>query len=195
MHKCPNCNRSVAETKFSPKIYPNTLCRDCDNERAREYRKSFDGMRMSMYSQMIKNSNDRKMELPNFSREELFVWLSNNGYDSKYEHYVNSGYKTNERPSIDRISDYLPYCFSNMQLMTWRENNQKAYKDRRDGNNTKQSKSILMYDLDGNFIKEAYSIQSLAREINCKASHICDVASGTRRKQVHGFTFKYKECA
>lgn len=194
MHKCPKCNRSVIETKFSPKIYPNTLCRDCDNERAREYRKSYDGMRMSMYSQMIKNSKDRGMDNPNFSRDELHIWLDNNGYAAMYLYYSKNGFKSSDRPSIDRIDDYLPYTFENMQLTTWKENNTKAYKDRVDGRNTKQSRAILVFDLSGNFVREGYSINSVARDIGCKASHICDVAQG-RRKQVHGFIFKYKEVA
>ena len=195
LHKCPNCNRSIAETKFSPKIYPNTLCRDCDNERAKEYRRSHDGMMMGMYSQMVKNSRDRKMEFPNFSKDELFTWLQNNNFDAIYNSYASNGYKSNDRPSIDRISDNLPYTFENMQLITWKENNDKAYKDRVEGRNIKQSRAILVFDLDGNFIKEGYSLHSVAREIGCRASHICDVASHKRRKQVYGFTFKYKDVA
>lgn len=192
MHKCPVCGRTPTETKFSPMIYPNTLCRDCDNERAKEYRKSYEGMKSTMYAQMVKNSRARNMDIPNFSKEELYTWLDSNGYKALYDAYVVAGYASNKRPSIDRIDDNVTYVFENMQLITWEENNLKAYKDRVEGRNNKQSKAIVAVDSTGAVVHEAYSINSLARTLGCRASHISDVLHGSR-KHVHGLTFKQKD--
>ena len=90
MHKCPSCNRSTDEAKFSPKVYPNTLCRDCDNKRAQEYRRSYDGMTKTMYNGMVKNSKDRRMALPNFTRDELCVWRGGSEGDAFKRHSCQS---------------------------------------------------------------------------------------------------------
>jgi hypothetical protein len=74
------------------------------------------------YSSIRFKSKRRGEDYPNFSKKELINWLLKNGIENKWILYIESGYDKNLKPSIDRINDYGIYEFSNMQLLTWREN-------------------------------------------------------------------------
>ena len=62
---------------------------------------------------------------------------------------------------------------------------------KKNGINTKDTRTILQYDLDGNFIKEWHSIRHAGRSLNILASNIWAVCNGNR-KTMGGFVFKYK---
>lgn len=114
---------------------------------------------------------------PNF--EELFI------------NWEKSGYKKDLIPSCDRLNDYKPYTLDNIQLMTWAENNQKGRDDIRNGINTKYSRAVIQYDLDGNFIAEYYSIRNACNINNLHNYPLIEVCKG-RRESYSGFIWKYK---
>lgn len=83
--------------------------------------KIYDAMR-------TRNRKNFDLELP-FSKEEFIQWLKTNYWEklnNMYQEYIDSGYDKYLCPSIDRINDYDSYCFPNMQLLTWRENDLKG---------------------------------------------------------------------
>ena len=57
--------------------------------------------------------------------------------------------------------------------------------------NTKRSKSILQYDLEGNFINEWPSTMEIERQLGCCNSHISACCRG-KRKTAYGFKWQYK---
>ena len=60
------------------------------------------------------------------------------------------------------------------------------------GNNTKKlCKSVLQYDLQGNFIKAYYGANEASRQTGISTSNICKCCR-KERKKTKGFVFKYK---
>lgn len=59
-------------------------------------------------------------------------------------------------------------------------------------NNPLKSKTILQYDLDGNFITEYISAHYAQRMLNIKASNICECCN-KKRKTAGGYIWKFKE--
>ena len=57
--------------------------------------------------------------------------------------------------------------------------------------NTKRSKSILQYDLEGNFINEWPSTMEIERQLGCCNSHISACCKG-KRKSAYGYKWRYK---
>lgn len=53
-------------------------------------------------------------------------------YYELYNNWVDSWYIKDLRPSIDRIDNYKWYSYDNIQLMTWKENNEKRLSDLRE---------------------------------------------------------------
>lgn len=65
----------------------------------------------------------------------------------------------------------------------------------RGGNNRvngKKSKTILQYDLQGNFIKEWPSIMEIERQLGYSIANICNCCKG-KFKQAYGYIWKYKD--
>jgi hypothetical protein len=56
---------------------------------------------------------------------------------------------------------------------------------------SKGTKSVLQYDLNGNFIKEWQSITKTSKDLNLSDSHISNVCKGKRNK-CGNFVWKYK---
>jgi len=149
-----------------------------------------------LYSSQKSNSNRRKYDLPNYTKEEFKEWLLKQGIKDLYNNWVNSNYNKTLKPSVDRLNDYLPYTFSNIQLITWGKNFKKGNDDRFNGINNKQSYSILCYNLKGVFIKEYNSLSIAARDLNILQSHIsrCIQDDNTNGKlhSVKNYTFRRK---
>ena len=126
------------------------------------------------------NKNKFNLLLP-FSKDEFKEWINNN-YKYKLENmlkdYKESNYKKDLCPSIDRIDDYKSYTFDNMQLITWKENNDKG---RISLKNKKQcsemakrvwSKKVIQKDLDGNVIATFNSTHDVERLLGYDSSLI-----------------------
>ena len=110
-----------------------------------------------------------------------------------YNEWVTSGYDKYAKPSLDRIDDYKGYSFDNIQLMTWGENDTKGSLDVRNGINNKHSKAVLQYDLNGNFIKEYYSMAQAERETGVSHSNISNVCQHKRYLITSGgYKWEYK---
>ena len=86
--------------------------------------------------------------------------------------------------------DKLNNRLDNFNLMTCKENNNWGTRNIRSA--LAQSKTVLQFDKNGNFIKEWPSINEAARITNMPASNIVRCCKG-RRKTHKGFIWKYKE--
>ena len=79
-----------------------------------------------VYSSVRYKSKRRGEKYPKFTKIDLINWLKENRIEKMWIDYIESGYNKGLKPSIDRINDYGIYEFSNMQLITWEENNVKG---------------------------------------------------------------------
>ena len=116
-------------------------------------------------------------------KQDNFVELFNN--------WKLSGYESRLKPSGDRLDDYKPYTFDNLQLITWGENSDKMHRDVKSGKNSKKSKACEQFTLDGVFIAEWVSLKEAARNNVATSAGISQCCKGLT-KQSGGYIWKYK---
>lgn len=197
--RCSKCNESKSLSEFSKdKKSKDGLayqCKECRNCHKKKYNQTEDGLLINMYNSQKGHSKKRGHKLPNYTKYELGIWCKSQKLWSKLLcDWVNSGYKTELIPSIDRLDDYKPYTLDNIQLMTWAENKAKGHKDRKEGRNNKQSKAVLQYTLNGEIIKEHYSIAHAVKNTGIHKGNIWSCCKGSRyRKTAGGYKWAYKK--
>lgn len=168
-------------------------CKKCKNNLAKEYNKTKLGLTSRMYYSQRHSCKKRNHKMPEYNREEFQNWVLNHHlFEELYNNWVESGYDKKLRPSIDRLDDYKSYTFDNIRLCTWHENNLKHYIDVKKGINNKTNKSVLQYDLDGNYINEYHSISYAARITKIRNADIQRACSGIY-KQAGGYAWEYSD--
>lgn len=146
-----------------------------------------------IYNSQKSTSKKRNHPPPTYTQEELKIWVfSQSKFHELYDNWVESGHDKWIKPSCDRTNDYLGYSLDRLQIMTWQENKDKFHTDQITGINNKRSKSVLQYDLNGNFIKEHYSTRRAGRELNIAQGHISTVCCG-KRNTAGGFIWRHKQ--
>lgn len=156
-----------------------------------KYRRTKKGVITQNYSIQLKSSKERGHNPPNYSNKELQSWaLMQPEFHIIYDIWVKNGYKTLERPSFDRLDDYKEYFFDNLRITDWKTNKNKGHSDIKNGINTKISKKVSQYSLDGKFIKTFPSVRIAAREINGSHGNISGVCTG-RYKSSYGYLWRY----
>jgi hypothetical protein len=95
------------------------------------------------------------------------------------------------RPSVDRIDDYVGYTLTNIQLMTWQENNTKSHSDRKIGKNKSQLRAVIQLNKDEAFVKEYHSVNQAARETGLRSTSIIQCCRGNN-KSSGGYLWRYK---
>jgi len=101
-----------------------------------------------VYSSARYKSKRRGEPYPSFTKQELIQWLIGMGVQSMWIEYVESGYDKNLKPSIDRLDDYGAYEFSNMRLVTWRDNlisGVNGKKHHKNSTNEQNKKAVILH--------------------------------------------------
>lgn len=102
-------------------------------------------------------------------------------------------------PQIDHIDDNKSNnCVNNLQWITNADNMAKAWrtgartieKTYKRGKDNKISKSVMQYDLEGNFIKQWYCIKDIERELKFHSGNIC-CCCRHKRPTAYGFKWEY----
>jgi len=160
-------------------------------ERVAKYRKTKKGIINQIYNNQKFVSKKRKMEAPKYTLKELREFmLKQSEFHTIYKKWEESGYKKELVPSIDRLDDYKGYSFSNIRITTWAINKQKGHNDIFNGINTKQSNTVVQYDLQMNKVSEYNSRNEAMRKTGIL--HISDVCNGNR-KTAGGYIWKYSK--
>ena len=95
---------------------------------SRNWNKGRIGLTGKMLRGMKVRSEKRGHEPPTFTLEELREWIfSQPNFDTLYDNWVASEYDRTLIPSCDRLDDDLGYSFSNIRLVTWKENYDKQH--------------------------------------------------------------------
>lgn len=159
-----------------------------------DYFKTKKGIISRMYHNQVKNSKKRGYELPSYTKEEFKTWINNqSNFDIIYDIWVENNYNKDFTPSIDRLDDYKPYSFNNIQLLTWKENNEKGKQDRKNGINNKLSKEVVQLNLEGIIVQIFPSVAIAAKTIGLKSyTNIADCCRG-ERKTAGGFKWKFND--
>jgi hypothetical protein len=167
------------------------FCKECNKSKTIKYQRTEKGLIYKIYEKQRVSSKKRKHNPPNYTKEELCEWvLSQDNFKNLYKNWVDSNYFTKLTPSIDRLDDYKPYTLNNIQVVTWEENLNKSYNDRKSGINNKGSKKVYQYSLEGDFIKEYYSVAEAFRQTEIR--HISEVCNDIY-KTTGGFKWSYEK--
>lgn len=128
----------------------------------------------------------------------MIVGLSKNGkVSAKYIHrLVAMAYIDNplNKPTVNhKDGNKKNNNIDNLEWTTYLENNIHSIKIlNRDTKNSSDSKSVLQYDLNGNFIKEYPSMREAERQTGiCGIDKVC--ANAKYRKTAGGYIWKYKK--
>lgn len=191
--KCSKCKKLKVLSNFNKnnasKSGLQEHCKLCIKKNSQ----TKEGLITSIYSTQKRNSRTRNHPLPTYDKNTLKEWLLKHPlFDKLFNNWKNSGYATMLRPSVDRKKDDLPYTLGNVQLMTWGNNQYKAYADRRSGKTITNHKSVIQYTEDGVFVAEFASARQAGRMTKMKHQKISLTCRGLY-KTAGGFRWKFKE--
>ena len=197
MKNCKRCKQLKALDAFS-KASANSdghshTCKPCVVDRNREYWRTPEGRMSQIYAIQTVSSKERGHPPPQYSRKELTVWAFNQGLVELVTAWADSGYSKDLAPSVDRLDDSKGYSFSNIRLVTWQENNEKMYADRKVCNRiTRQNRKVQQLDEVGNVLATFDSIAFAARSTGITRININDVCRGKKHcLTAGGFYWRY----
>jgi hypothetical protein len=153
------------------------------------YRRTQTGFLNNSYATQKRSCIEREHEKPQYTKQELKQWLeSNKDFTSIWKRWVESEYKTELKPSIDRLDSNKTYSLDNIQVVTWEENRRLG----RIYTTEKQRKSVLKRDIKtGSLLCEYLSINEACRQTGVDTSSITKNLKG-ERKTAGGYLWEYK---
>lgn len=189
---CLRCN-ITKEREFFPKREGESFCKQCKNELHKEWKRTKEGHATKLFYNQCYNSKRRNHPKPTYSKQEFIEWLfSNDDFHTMYDNWVDSGFKKDNSPSIDRADPSLGYSFENIQLMTWHDNNIKGRSEQYHGK--KKRMSVNKLSLDGEVLDTFPSMAEAGRvsQVDRKSiKHVCGGVLGT----AGGFRWEFAESA
>lgn len=193
--KCARCGEMVDVLLFNKHKKTNdglnSWCKPCMNTYIKERGKTKKGLVTSMYTHQRTSSKHRDHNPPNYSLSQLKDWVfSQPNFEVLYKEWVESGYDKWNKPSCDRIDDYKPYSFSNIRLVTWRENLDNCTEAVIARKNKKSLKPVNQFNLNGEFVKRFDSIIEAALEVGANSGKIVNVCKKDRLKTA-GYLWRY----
>ena len=204
MKTCTECNqdKSLKDFYSHPRINKTTgvsftytfpYCKECNSEKKRKLDRTRDGIVHTLYTSQVLHSKKRGHPAPTYTEAELKKWLHTHPkFEILFEQWETSGFDSKQKPSCNRLDDYAGYSLTNIELLTWRENNLAWARDSVAGKNRKISRPIQQFTLKGEFITEYISIQDASRKTNIAHSNIIKTCTGVRNA-AGGFIWKYSD--
>ena len=129
--------------------------------------------------------------MPNYSIDELIVWaMSSAVFHRLYYEWKKSNYDKWLKPSFDRLDDYKPYSFDNLQIVTWRDNDGKFKHDIKYGINNKQNKAVAQCLISGEMLAKYYSLRSAERLTGIPHGDISNCCNG-KNKSAGGYVWVF----
>ena len=151
-------------------------------ENTKKYQKTPKGVLNTIYRNQLTKQKRSGVKV-NYTYEEFKnKYLKNNKFLKLYNNWVKNNYLSDYKPSFDRIDNKKDYSFDNLQIITWKENNDKGRNERH--------KRVDMYDIDNNYIKTFNSIIEASKEVNIYKSNISACCKG-KLKTSAGYIWKY----
>ncbi len=162
-------------------------CKECRKRFLRSER----GLCKGLLSNQKTKSKKRGHPPPAYTEEQLFQWMvAQSTFQKLYTAWVDAGYETSLKPSIDRIDDYQPYTLNNINLTTTEYNINRYYADAIQGINTKTAIAVNQYTLDGVFVASHHSYKAAARFLgHNQIGNIRNVAEGLG-KTAYGYIWR-----
>ena len=146
------------------------------NTYMKQYYKTRRGRIGQIHKAQRHGSKVRGHPYPEYSVGELYDWANQHGYEALFAAWEASGFEKDLMPSTDRLDNSKGYSFDNMRLVTWKENRDQAYTDRKANILiTAQHVRIEQLHKDGRVLQIFDSIEAAARAVSGDSSNILKV--------------------
>lgn len=143
-----------------------------------------------IYIDQRKSSVRRNHEQPSYTEKELYQWVTSHvEFEALWNTWVESNYDRYLRPSIDRLNDDIPYRLSNIRLVTWGINYQKACEVDKTNKSILSSKPIQGTSLADGTKHTFISAGQAGRWVNGNPSNIGAVANEAIKQDRSGHTY------
>ncbi len=187
---CTKCDLVLDISRFrkSGKKLTSTRseCRDCENKVQELFSRTKRGVVTTIYSSQRESSRKRLHHEPSYTKDELSDWITGQDvFHTLFKEWEKSGYDRWKKPSVDRIDNEIGYTMSNIQLMTWKENNDKGVEDL-------LIKTVYCYTLDGSRLTKYKSTMAAERATGVLAKNIGLVCNG-RAQSAGGMIWRYED--
>jgi len=168
-----------------------SMCKPCNRTYQLAYARTREGLVRNIYSEQKESSKVRELPLPNYNAPQLVEWVfAQPEFNNLYIGWVDSNYDKWKRPSTDRINNWEPYRLDNLQMVTFRENNERSHKDAREGNNlNSQLIPVDQYSLSGDYLKTFKSLAEAERVTGISVGAIC---TACRKKNIAAAKYLWK---
>ena len=194
MKKCNKCEVLKPLDEFS-KSKSNSdglaySCKVCNNKFNTDYSRTKDGVVTTIYATQKHKSKLRGHNPPSYTKQELKDWLfSQQLFHELFNVWRVNNYDSYLKPSVDRKDDYDSYLLSNIQLMTWGENNTKAREQQKRGESTpgETCKAVIGTHKTNGKIIEFHSLREAQRQTGIAYTHISDCCWGKSKKDNKGY--------
>lgn len=198
--KCSKCGREKIVSEFSKnnnrKRRYHAYCKICQSVAHKKWRRTKYGVLKCIYNTQREHSKRSDYLPPQYSFEQLKNWaLSQPIFHELFNDWRKLNYDKWSKPSCDRLYNNIGYYLSNLQIVTWGDNQNNAYRDMRGGiiKGNKPHKKVIQLTTDGVFIAEFISLHEAERSTNISHSNIAAVCLGRKNhKTAGGFNWKYK---
>ena len=191
--KCNKCHKEKTIGNF---YNTQNSCKECDEIATLHRIRTKRGLISRIYTDQKQTCKRRNHSQPEYTLDELLNFvMSHKNFNSLYDNWVKSGYKTLLRPSIDRKDDYVTYTIDNIQLMTFKDNIDKCAIDRKSCKNSKNCTGVIKLDLNGNEIKRYKSLRQASRDVcgnNTSDANIHMACSG-KLNTAYGYKWKFNK--
>ena len=188
---CTACSLMLPLSSYSNKnggkYGKNSICKSC----AQIKQRTKEGHIIQLYSSQRKASRLKNYDMPNYTSKELITWCLNQPvYHKLYDNWVKSGFDKKLSPSCDRLDDYKPYSFDNLQIVTWEQNLKNEWSRRKKGENAKQSKRVGQFTMYMEYITSFPSIREASRATNTNYGNLGECCRG-KTSHAGGFIWKF----
>jgi len=178
---CTKCNKVKSVNEFGKtkdrKSGINSICKKCKSVLTINYNKTYPWIKIfSQINQRCNNPNIR-----------AYKWYGARGIKNKFKDsnqikflWCRDNAHLMKKPSIHRINNDGNYCLANCKFIELSEHIKKH-----------ESKSVIQFDKQGNFIKEWDSITDASKSLDIHIFCICS-ACKNKQKTAGKFIWKYK---
>ena len=181
MKVCAKCKEKKSLSEFYFRKDTNKYrneCKKCFSNQTKQFKNDYP-WRTNFYSARRRCNNKTTRDYKWYGAKGIEFFLTIK--DVKFLWYRDRAYLM-KQPSIDRKDNDENYILKNCKFMELKNNTEKS----------RIRKSILQFDLEGNFIREWKSLSDASKKLNCKLAGISNVLTN-RYKTSGGFIWRYKQ--